>query len=201
MGRARPKQKLHTKVIRPPTQYASSATPAKTPSIPSLLAKAQGLIIQYDYELALRFIRRILEQQPDNVEAREMLGVSLLETGEIDSAREVRRKPCIPSFHINVLPPQAFQSLVQPPLPQLPPPSAHLYLAQLSGDDPRLALRHYQAAVEILLNRLKGKQSAQNASPNDKSDEDEIKSNTVRALVGQVEIWMDPSYDLWYESF
>jgi hypothetical protein len=29
-------------------------------------------------------------------------------------------------------------------------------------------------------------------------DELELKSNIVRALVGQVEIWMDPQYDLWY---
>jgi hypothetical protein len=33
---------------------------------------------------------------------------------------------------------------------------------------------------------------------NSKNDEDEIKSNIIRALIGQVEIWMDPSYDLWY---
>lgn len=34
-----------------------------------------------------------------------------------------------------------------------------------------------------------------------KGDEDETKaelrSNIVRALIGQVEIWMDPQYDLW----
>lgn len=29
-------------------------------------------------------------------------------------------------------------------------------------------------------------------------DELELKSNIVRALVGQVEIWMDPQHDLWY---
>lgn len=28
-------------------------------------------------------------------------------------------------------------------------------------------------------------------------DELELKNNIVRALVGQVEIWMDPQYDLW----
>ena len=78
----------------------------------------------------------------------------------------------------------------------MPPPSAHLYLAQLSEDDPRLALQHYQAAVNILSGQLKGKARAKDKDS--KNDETEIKSNIVRALVGQVEIWMDPSYDLWY---
>ncbi|KXN84744.1 UPF0661 TPR repeat-containing protein C16D10.01c [Leucoagaricus sp. SymC.cos] len=178
MGRTRTKQKLHTKTTDPLIQHSSSA---KTPSIPALIEKAQELIIQCDYELALRFTRRVLEQEPDNAEAKEILGVSLLETGEIDAAKK------------------AFQSLIQPSLPQPPPPSAHLYLAQLTDEDPRLALQHYQAAVELLLNQLKGKQSAQNALSRNNSDEDEIKSNIVRALVGQVEIWMDPSYDLCFE--
>lgn len=78
----------------------------------------------------------------------------------------------------------------------MPPPSAHLYLAQLSEDDPRLALQHYQAAMNILFGQLKGKVRADNESL--KNDETEIRSSIVRALVSQVEIWMDPSYDLWY---
>lgn len=61
------------------------------PSIPSLVEKAQSLIEQCDYDLAQRFIQRILEQQPANVEAKEMLGVILLEIGEIRRAKEVRR--------------------------------------------------------------------------------------------------------------
>jgi hypothetical protein len=75
------------------------------------------------------------------------------------------------------------------------PPSAHLYLAQLSDDDPRLALKHFGAAVDILVQQLKGKdrETAESA----RNDEAEIKGNIVRALIGQVEIWMDPSYDLW----
>ena len=94
--------------------------------------------------------------------------------------------------------PQAFQSLIppHPDAPVVPPPSAHLYLAQLSEDDPKLALEHYQAAVNILLGQLKGKVRAEDE--NSKNDDDEIKSNIIRALIGQVEIWMDPSYDLWY---
>ncbi|EKM78886.1 hypothetical protein AGABI1DRAFT_121265 [Agaricus bisporus var. burnettii JB137-S8] len=172
MGRTRPAKKQHTKATDPPAQHS------KPPSIPALLEKAQELIVQCDYELALRFVRRILELQPENVEAREMLGVSLLETGEIDAAKE------------------AFQSLIGPPSPQPPPPSAHLYLAQLS-ENPGSALRHYQAAVDILVTQLKGKRSVQNSS--NASDENEIKNNIVRALIGQVEIWMDPSYDLCFE--
>lgn len=83
MGRTKPKKKQHTKATDPPAQHS------KSPSVPALLEKAQELIVQCDYEFALRFVRRILEQQPENVEAREMLGVSLLETGEIDGAKQV----------------------------------------------------------------------------------------------------------------
>ena len=92
---------------------------------------------------------------------------------------------------------QTFQSLVppHPAAPSVPAPSAHLYLAQLSEDDPKLALQHYQAAVSILLGQLKGKVRVVDESS--RKDEAEVKGNIVRALVGQVEIWMDPSYDLW----
>ena len=93
---------------------------------------------------------------------------------------------------------QAFQSLLSPDSKSVPPPSAHLYLAQLSDDNPRSALQHYGAAVNILMGQLKGKDRALDDAG--RNDEVEIKSNIVRALVGQVEIWMDPSYDLWYES-
>lgn len=93
---------------------------------------------------------------------------------------------------------QTFQSLVPPSAgaPPVPPPSAYLYLAQLSEDDPREALQHYQSAVNILTAQLKGKVKAMDESAGE--DEVELKSNIVRALVGQVEIWMDPQYDLWY---
>jgi len=42
--------------------------------------------------------------------------------------------------------------------------------------------------------QLKGKERA---VENTGKDDAELKSNIVRALVGMVEIWMDPSYDLW----
>jgi len=184
MGRARPK--VH-------------ATLTQTPSIPPLVAKAKELIVQCDYELALRFVRRILEHQPGNVEAREMLGVCLLETGDIEAAKEVGDVLSVQGSDTTCS--QAFQILVQPPSLQQPPPSAHLYLAQLSDEDPRLALQHYQAAVEILFNQLKGKQPIQTISPSHHLDEPEIKASIVRALIGQVEVWMDPSYDLWCVRF
>ena len=58
-----------------------------------------------------------------------------------------------------------------------------------------MALRHYQAAIDILSVKLKGKDRTTN---NRQNEETELKNSIVRALIGQVEIWMDPSYDLWF---
>lgn len=44
--------------------------------------------------------------------------------------------------------------------------------------------------------QLKGKERAVNSGALE--DESETRQNIVRALIGMVEIWMDPSYDLWY---
>lgn len=189
MGRTRTKKNIANK--------AADAKVQQNPSIPSLFEKARSLIIQCDYDLALRFIRRILEQQPASAEAKEMLGVAFLETGEIAAAKEVGVVLINQIIDLCVL--QAFSSLLppNPDAPSPPPPSAHLYLAQLSEDDPRLALQHYQAAIDLLSVQLKGKDRATN--DNEKTDEAELKNSIVRALVGQVEIWMDPSYDLWYD--
>ena len=84
MGRTRPKKKVHSKAkdLLPESK--------KAPSTTSLLAKAQSLIEQCDYDLALRFINRILDQDPKNAEAKEMLGIALLETGDIEGAKQVR---------------------------------------------------------------------------------------------------------------
>ncbi|KAI0359859.1 TPR-like protein [Trametes cingulata] len=177
MGRTRPKTRKVKPLITENTVEA-----AVPPSVPALLEKAQELIVQCEYELAGRFARRVLEREPGNVEAKEMLGVTQLETGELDAAKET------------------FQSLIppNPGAPAIPPPSAHLYLAQLSDDDPHLALKHYQAAVDILSAQLKGKERAVDpVGPGD--DEAELKRNIVRALIGMVEIWMDPSYDLCFD--
>lgn len=72
----------------------------------------------------------------------------------------------------------------------------HLYLAQLCDDDPQVALKHFSAAVDILTLQLKGKDRATDVNST-KTDEDEMRRTIVRALIGQVEIWMDPAYDLW----
>jgi len=139
------------------------------------------LIVQCDYDLAKRFVQRVLEREPNHAQAKEMLGVIQLETGDLDLATST------------------FESLL-PPHPHAstpPPPSAHLYLAQLS-DDPQAALQHYQSAVDILMAQLKGKERAIDSATSSE-DESELKQNTVRALIGMVEIWMDPSYDLCFD--
>lgn len=89
MGRTRPK----TKKIKPMFTENTLDGPAPAPSIPALLEKAQTLIIQCDYELANRFAQRVLDHEPGNAEAKEMLGVTQLETGEILAAKEV--SPCL----------------------------------------------------------------------------------------------------------
>ncbi|KAF9267726.1 TPR-like protein [Marasmius fiardii PR-910] len=168
MGRTKPKKQ--------PISKPKPAT-TKAPSIESLLEKAQSLVVQCDYELALRFIQRILEQQPSHTDARELKGVVQLEMGDIESANQT---------FLSLLPPSAHA-------PSPPPPSAHLYLAQISSNDPQTALKHYQAAIDIMSVNLKGKERAVDGG----SDDDlELRTNIVRAFIGQVEIWMDPSYDL-----
>ena len=83
-----------------------------------------------------------------------------------------------------------------PNAPSPPPASAFLYLAQLSDEDPQVALQYYQSAVDILTGQLKGKERA--VDPSGINDDDaELRRSIVRALIGMVEIWMDPSYDLW----
>lgn len=59
-----------------------------------------------------------------------------------------------------------------------------------------MALKHFAAAVDILTLQLKGKDRAADVNAV-KSDEEETRRTIVRALIGQVEIWMDPEYDLW----
>ncbi|KAI0833481.1 hypothetical protein BC628DRAFT_1406501 [Trametes gibbosa] len=177
MGRTRTKTRKAKQMV---TEHA--AEHVVPPPIPQLLEKAQELIVRCEYELAGRFANRVLEREPGNVEAKEMLGITQLEMGELEAAKDT------------------FQSLIppHPSAPVVPPPSAHLYLAQLSDDDPHLALKHYQAAVDILSGQLKGKERAVDSTPTN-DDDAEVKRNIVRALIGMVEIWMDPSYDLCFD--
>lgn len=170
MGRSRTKSKKTSSSLA--KSESEQSKPA--PSVPALLEKARELVVQCDYDLARRFIERILEAEPAHVEAKEMIGVVQLETGDLDAAKHT------------------FTSLLT--LADPPPPSAHLYLAQLSDDDPHLALQHYQSAVDILMGQLKGKERA--VDPNVGKDERTLKGTAVQALISMVEIWMDPSYDL-----
>jgi len=149
---------------------------AKPPTTAALLAKAQELVVQCDYDLALQFVDRVLEREENNVEARELKGVVEMESGDVDKAKEI------------------FLSLV-PPSPTAPdpaPPSAHLYLAQLfSDDDPSTALQHYQTAVSALVAKLgsKGKEKADETAAA-LEEEQEVRNMVVRACCSMVDIWM-----------
>lgn len=86
MGRTRPKNRK----ARPP---APELTENKSePTIEALLEKAQELIVQCDYDLAGKFVERVLKRAPDNVEGKEILGVVQLETGHLDAAKQVRSR-------------------------------------------------------------------------------------------------------------
>lgn len=93
MGRTRTTntRTRHFKAVS--SQPSSSAT--TPPSVPELLAKAQSLVEQYNYQLAVRFLQRILETDATHVEARELLGVVQLELGDLDAARLVCPKKSV----------------------------------------------------------------------------------------------------------
>ncbi|KAF8529900.1 hypothetical protein JB92DRAFT_2782757 [Gautieria morchelliformis] len=176
MGRTKTKKKLRATTAK--VEPSSSVATKPPPSIPSLLEKAQTLLTQCNYELAHKFLVRVLDHEPSHVSARELLGEVQLEMGELDAAK------------------QTFESLLPPsPYASTPPSSsAHLNLAQLS-QDPHGALRHYQAAVDILLPQLKGKKRALGEESSDA--EDEVGAKAVSALAAMVEIWMS---DLCFED-
>jgi Flp pilus assembly protein TadD len=54
--------------------------------------KAHILLGQSNFELAIKFLLRALEVEPDNLEARELVGVAELEGGDADVGREVGRQ-------------------------------------------------------------------------------------------------------------
>ena len=89
MGRTRTKSKNLRHVPPKTSDQSSSASSSTTPSIPALISKAQTIIEQCDYDLANQFIQRILHRSPNNVEAREMLGVVQLDTGLVQEAGKV----------------------------------------------------------------------------------------------------------------
>lgn len=51
--------------------------------------------------------------------------------------------------------------------------------------------------MDTLSLQLKGKERAVDSAVKNE-DEQETRRTIVRALIGQVEIWMDPEYELWY---
>jgi hypothetical protein len=196
MGRTRPKTR---KAHPPTTELTETKREEKSePTIEAILEKAQELVVQCDYDLAGKFVERVLQRAPDNVEGKEILGVVQLETGLLDAAKQVRMQSHTDARSVFTPFYQTFLSLLppNPGAPSPPPPAAHLYLAQLSDNDPRMALKHFAAAVDILTLQLKGKDRAA-VTTSTKKDEDETRRTIVRALIGQVEIWMDPAYDLW----
>ena len=84
MGRTRPKNRK----ARPPVDEQHEEKWSE-PTTEALLEKTQELIVQCDYDLAGRFLDRILKRAPDNAVAKEMLGVVQLETGLLDAAKQV----------------------------------------------------------------------------------------------------------------
>ena len=89
MGRTRTKSKNLRQVPAQTSNQSSSASSSTTPGVSALISKAQSIIEQCDYDLANQFIQRILQISPNNVEAREMLGIVQLETGLVQEARKV----------------------------------------------------------------------------------------------------------------
>ena len=87
MGRTRTTN-TRTRHLKAASSQATSSA-ATPPSVPDLLAKAQSLIEQCNYQLAARFLQRILETDATHIEARELLGVVQLELGDLDAARLV----------------------------------------------------------------------------------------------------------------
>jgi hypothetical protein len=88
MVRARTKQKTSARTV------AASATTSSSPSVSSVLSKAQDLIVQCDYPLARKFTERVLAREDatsaETNQAREMLAVVLLEIGDVGGAKDVR---------------------------------------------------------------------------------------------------------------
>ena len=88
MGRTRPKTR---KAHPPATELTETKREEKSePTIEAILEKAQELVVQCDYDLAGKFVERVLQRAPNNVEGKEILGVVQLETGLLDAAKQVR---------------------------------------------------------------------------------------------------------------
>ncbi|KIO16272.1 hypothetical protein M407DRAFT_34073 [Tulasnella calospora MUT 4182] len=161
------------------TVVSTTPTVVPQPAIESLVEKTQILLAQCNYELAHKFIKRILERDSTHVEGREMLGLVELENGNIEAAKAV------------------FVTLIPPSLTAPTPPSAsaYLYLAQLTDDDPNKALELYRNALNLMSSQLKGKAPA-SQEPKSSEMEEQTRKTAVRTVIAMVEIWMS---DLCFE--
>jgi Flp pilus assembly protein TadD len=65
------------------------------PSAASLIDKAHTLLAQSNFDLAIQFLNRALEIDPENLEARELVGVGELEGGDAEAGREVSGVWCL----------------------------------------------------------------------------------------------------------
>ncbi|KAL7424035.1 hypothetical protein Q5752_001620 [Cryptotrichosporon argae] len=138
-----------------PTKNAQSASSAA-----DLIDKAHTLLAQSNFELAIKFLERLLELEPENGEARELVGIAELEGGDADRGRQ---------HLLLLLPPHATSPTH---------PSPYLYLAQVA-EDPHEALGYYSTAAAMIEQRASSGQGS-----------DEEKEMAVSALVAMVEIWM-----------
>lgn len=86
-------------MVRTKKRARARAPSPKMPPVSDLLAKAQSLMGEMDFELARGFATRILEIEPAHFEAREMLGIIEAEEGNIDEARAVSTPTC--SFYLS----------------------------------------------------------------------------------------------------
>ncbi|WVQ93176.1 hypothetical protein IAU59_000240 [Kwoniella sp. CBS 9459] len=172
---------------------SKAAAPAPQPTAgpidpASLLEKAHILLGQSNFELAVKFLDRILELEPTNLEARELAGVAELEGGDDEQGR---------AHLLQLLPPH----VPEPPSH----PSPYLYLAQ-TAQDPQEALGYYSTATAMLEQRIaeknrkgKGKQETGDLEGREEGEEEEDEEvrMAVTALVAMIEIWMS---DLCFEE-
>ncbi|EFP92649.1 uncharacterized protein PGTG_18827 [Puccinia graminis f. sp. tritici CRL 75-36-700-3] len=166
-----------------------------------LIDQAERLLITSDFEQAKQLCQQALDAQNTHLRALETLALSELELGEIKSARKIFQK-CLNHSKSN------------------PPPTVHLYLAQLSNS-PQEALGHFKKALDLLKNKLNqillAKTNEELAQSNNDTiqktttqhtnqsntvqwsiDESQIRRSCSRALVGMTEIYLtdlcfDPS--------
>lgn len=88
MGRTKTRTKKVERTHNVPVESATSSAKSG-PSVDALYEKAQTLVEQCDYELAAKFLKRILDTKSTHLQAQELLGVVLLELGDLSRAEKV----------------------------------------------------------------------------------------------------------------